>query len=277
MKYLILYIACLVILFSCKEQVNESNLVAARVYDQYLYEEDITNKMPENLSKEDSILYRNNIINTWATDQLLLQKAKINIENNNEDINRLVDAYKKDLLIDKYTQAVLQQELDTLITDEDIDEYYNTNKGIYRLNEDLVQLKYIHFNSDINDKKEVIDLFRSDSKSDLEELTDRELEFNSFNFNDSIWVSYNNVEKKLPILKGNQSIKKNKFIQKEDSLGVYLVAVKNVLNRNDIAPKSYVAPTIRNMILHKRKLELIKKIEQTLVNDAINKKQFEQY
>lgn len=276
MKYISIYIVIIIAVFSCKEQVDENNAVA-RVYDQYLYENEISAKIPENLSREDSILFRNNIINSWAKQQLLLQKAKINIEDNNEDINELVKTYKRDLLIDKYTQAVILQELDTLITDTDIDEYYNKNKNIYKLNEDLVQLRYIHFNLDIIDKKEIIDLFRSDLESDLEELTNRELEFNSYNFNDSIWVSYNSVEKKLPILKGDERLKKNKFIQKEDSLGVYLVAVKNVLYSNDVAPKSYVTPTIKNMILHKRKLDMLKRIEQTLVNDAINKKQFEQY
>lgn len=276
MKYISIYIVIIIAVFSCKEQVDENNAVA-RVYDQYLYENEISAKIPENLSREDSILFRNNIINSWAKQQLLLQKAKINIEDNNEDINELVKTYKRDLLIDKYTQAVILQELDTLITDADIDEYYNKNKNIYKLNEDLVQLRYIHFNLDIIDKKEIIDLFRSDLESDLEELTNRELEFNSYNFNDSIWVSYNSVEKKLPILKGDERLKKNKFIQKEDSLGVYLVAVKNVLYSNDVAPKSYVTPTIKNMILHKRKLDMLKRIEQTLVNDAINKKQFEQY
>ncbi|MCK5637736.1 MAG: hypothetical protein KAH67_03430 [Flavobacteriaceae bacterium] len=276
MKYISIYIVIIIAVFSCKEQVDENNAVA-RVYDQYLYENEISAKIPENLSREDSILFRNNIINSWAKQQLLLQKAKINIEDNNEDINELVKTYKRDLLIDKYTQAVILQELDTLITDTDIDEYYNKNKNIYKLNEDLVQLRYIHFNLDIIDKKEIIDLFRSDLESDLEELTNRELEFNSYNFNDSIWVSYNSVEKKLPILKGDERLKKKKFIQKEDSLGVYLVAVKNVLYSNDVAPKSYVTPTIKNMILHKRKLDMLKRIEQTLVNDAINKKQFEQY
>ncbi len=276
MKYISIYIVIIIAVFSCKEQVDENNAVA-RVYDQYLYENEISAKIPENLSREDSILFRNNIINSWAKQQLLLQKAKINIEDNNDDINELVKTYKRDLLIDKYTRAVILQELDTLITDADIDEYYNKNKNIYKLNEDLVQLRYIHFNLDIIDKKEIIDLFRSDLESDLEELTNRELEFNSYNFNDSIWVSYNSVEKKLPILKGDERLKKNKFIQKEDSLGVYLVAVKNVLYSNDVAPKSYVTPTIKNMILHKRKLDMLKRIEQTLVNDAINKKQFEQY
>jgi len=273
-KYLIYFF--LVISISCNRQDNQINAVA-RVYNNYLYQEDLLGKIPENLSKEDSILYRNNIIKTWATEQLLLQKAKINIEDSNNEIKNLVDTYKKELLIDKYKRAVLQQELDTVLTEFDIDEYYNSNKNIYKLNEDLIQLKYIHFHKDLIDKKEIIKLFRSNKNDDVIILEERELEFYSFNFNDSIWVSVKSVEKKLPFLKKENKLKNNHFIQKEDSLGVYLVAVKKIRLRNDVAPKSYVIPTITQMILHKRKLELMRKIEQTLISDAINKKQFEQY
>jgi len=274
-KYLII-LSLILLVFSCKKEEEVENAVA-RVGNKYLLEEDIANRIPSNLNKTDSILYRSNLIKNWATEQLLLKKAKINIDDKNNEIKNLVKTYEKELLIDKYKQAVLQQELDTIIQDEDIEKYYNQNKDIYKLNEKLIQLKYVHFNKNLNDRDEIIKLFKSDANEDIDKLIDRELEFNSYNFNDSIWISFKQVERKLPILNEVDKLKKNQFLQKEDSLGVYLLAVKNILYRNDIAPKSYVVPTIKQMILHKRKLDLIKKIEQTLVNDAINKKQFEQY
>jgi len=274
-KYLII-LAIILLVFSCKKEEEVENAIA-RVGDKYLLEEDIVNRIPSNLNKTDSILYRSNLIKNWATEQLLLKKAKINIDDKNNKIKDLVKTYEKELFIDKYKQAVLQQELDTIIQDEDIENYYEQNKDIYKLNEKLIQLKYIHFNKNLIDRDEIIKLFKSDTNKDMDQLIDRELEFNSYNFNDSIWVSFKQVERKLPILKEIDKLKKNQFIQKEDSLGVYLLAVKNILYRNDIAPKSYVVPTIKQMILHKRKLDLIKKIEQTLVNDAISNKQFEQY
>ena len=275
MKYSI-YILFILSLFSCKEQSDKSNAVA-RVYNIYLYEEDLQEKMPTDLSKEDSILYRSSYINAWAMEQLLLKKAKLNIGDENEEIRSLIDKYEKELLIDKYKQAVVQQELDTIFSEDDIEEYYQNNKAIFRLNESLVQLKYVHIDKDINDEGEIVRLFKSNKKEDINELIDRELEFNSFNFNDSIWISQNDVIKKLPFLKAKSKLKKNKFMQKEDSLGVYLLKINNVLYRNDIAPKSYVIPSIKRMILHKRKLELAEIMERTLVSDAIEKKQFELY
>jgi len=272
----IIFILMAVVFISCNDRNEETNAIA-RVNNIYLFEDDLLGKLPDNLSKEDSVLFRSSFINSWAMEQLLLQKAKLNIGDENEEITALIEKYKRELLIDKYKQAVVQQELDTIFTDRDIDEYYQNNKEIFRLNENLVKLKYLYMNKDINEEKEIIRLFKSEDKEDLEELVDHELEFNSFNFNDSIWVSQKDVLKKLPFLKGEVKLKKKNFMQKEDSLGVYLLKINNVLYRNDIAPKSYVVSTIKRMILHKRKLELAKRIEQTLVSDAIENKQYELY
>ncbi len=210
------------------------------------------------------MLYRNNYIKIWATKELLLDKARINIEDENKEIETLVKNYEKELLIDKYKKAVLQQELDTVITDEDIDDYYEANKNVYRLNEDLMKLKYIYFSNDLRIKKNLLSFLNLMNHEDLEILIEKELELFSFAFNDSIWVSTREVEKKLPFFKNEQKLKKNQFIQKEDSIGVYLLAVKDIRHRNHVAPKSYVIPTIRQMILHKRKLELMNRLKRPL-------------
>jgi hypothetical protein len=74
-----------------------------------------------------------------------------------------------------------------------------------------------------------------------------------------------------------QLLKTGHFLQKEDSLSLYLVLVKEVLRRNQVAPKSYITPTIKQMILHQRKKRLLRTIEETLVDDAQKNKQFEIY
>ena len=81
---------------------------------------------------------------------------------------------------------------------------------------------------------------------------------------------------KLPFSK-EKLLKKTKFIQKQDSIGLYLVAVKDVLKRNSIAPLSYVSPTIEQMILHNRKIQLIRKIEKTIIKDATQNNNFKIY
>jgi len=262
--------------FTLKKE--DKNPALARVYEDYLHLDDIVNILPKKISKEDSAVFVNNYTNTWARQKLMLYKAKLNLDQQKLAFDILVEKYKEDLYINKYKEAVVKQYLDTVVTSDDIADFYIKNKQNFKLNEILVQLKYIQFSNDVLNPSEFIKLFKSDNKEDLEKLDDLSLQLKSASLNDSIWISYNDVLSKIPFLKNedqNKILKKAHIIQKKDSLGLYLVAIKNVLKRNDLAPISYISPTIKEIILHKRKLNLIKKLEETLINDAIKNKEFE--
>ncbi|MFT4683741.1 MAG: hypothetical protein ACI8RP_000270 [Urechidicola sp.] len=259
-------------------EVKENPL--AKVYDNFLYSSDIVDVLPSNISNQDSILFVKSYVDSWAKKQLLLHQAELNLENEASSFDKLVSEYRSTLFINSYKEALVLNKLDTLITEHQIEKYYLANNNNFKLNEELVQLKYIHTSKNRTDKKGLVKLFKSKEEEDIDSLQLRSLEFKSFNFNDSIWIKYTDLlEKILYLNKVNkkQLLKKSNFIEKEDSLGLYLITVNNVLKRNDIAPISYVKPTIKQIILHKRKLELLRKIEVELLNDAIKNKKFERY
>jgi hypothetical protein len=280
LKKQLLYILLIVIITSCVDHEKGKKPIA-RVYDNFLYKEDIKAILSEKFTKQDSLLFVSSYINKWAKEQLLFKKAKINLDKKEEEsVNKLVEQYRQDLLINKYKEAIVKQELDTLVTQINIDSFYRENKEIFRLNEELIKFRYISFGKDILNPKEFISLFKSDDKESDLKIIEQELQLKSYNLNDTIWIKYDEVLRKAPFLKvykKNKFLKKNNFIHKEDSSGVYLVKVKSVLLRNQIAPISYALPTIKQMILHKRKLELLRKIEETLTEDAIKNKEFEIY
>ena len=85
--------------------------------------------------------------------------------------------------------------------------------------------------------------------------------------------------KSPPVTIDNSSrlLNKTDFLQLRDSLGLYLIAIKDRLDRNDDAPLSYVLPTVKQILLNRRKLELIKQLEKDITKDAIKNKQFELY
>ncbi|MCF6347755.1 MAG: peptidyl-prolyl cis-trans isomerase [Flavobacteriaceae bacterium] len=275
-----MYILLVVIIISCVDH-EKGKTPIAKVYNNYLYKEDIKTILPKRFTKQDSLLLVSSYINKWAKEQLLFKKAKINLDKREEEnVNKLVEQYRRDLLINKYKEAIVKQELDTLVTQINIDSFYKENKEIFRLNEELVKFRYISFGNDILNPKEFISLFKSDDDESDIKIMERELQLKSYSLNDTIWIKYDEVIKKTPFIKNydkNKFLRKNKFIQKEDSSGVYLIKVKGVLLRNQIAPISYALPTIKQMILHKRKLELLRKIEEILTEDAIKNKEFEIY
>ena len=275
------YLVLIIILQSCDYfTIKSDSQPVARVYDTYLYEEDLKNIFTKNITKQDSILIANNYINNWVKQQLLLSKAQINLGDRIEKFEGLVKKYREDLFINSYKEAVVKQYLNTEITDDDIEQFYISNNQNFKLNEELVKLKYIKIGKDVLNKKELIKLFKSAKKEDLDTLDSKELFLKSHHLNDSVWVKYSDLIIKIPIFKTEDKkhvLKKDNFIQKEDSLSLYLVTIKQVLKRNEIAPKSYITPTIKQMILHQRKLLLLKNIEETLIDDATKKQEFEIY
>jgi hypothetical protein len=56
-----------------------------------------------------------------------------------------------------------------------------------------------------------------------------------------------------------------------------LASIKDVLQRNETAPLSYIKTTLKEMILHKRKIELIRDIEKIIIKDAIKNNNFKTY
>ncbi|OGS72294.1 MAG: hypothetical protein A3F91_06510 [Flavobacteria bacterium RIFCSPLOWO2_12_FULL_35_11] len=252
----------------------------ARVNDVYLYKDDLTDVFKKDITEQDSITLVNNYINNWIKQQLLLSKAQLNLENKNAAFEDLVKKYREDLFINSYKEAVVKQYLDTIITEDDIDEFYLNNNELFKLNEELIKLKYIKIGKEASNKNELIRLFKSTKKSDFENLKKKVILLQSHHLNDSIWIKYSDLTNEIPILKTEdkqQLLKKENFIQKEDSLSLYLVAIKKVLQSNETAPKSYITPTVKQMILHQRKLLLLRNIEETLINDATKKQQFEIY
>ena len=275
--FLIIYLFNSCNYFIVQEKEDKSSEIIAIVNTEKLFKEDLKNVIPQNISKDDSIVLVKSFINDWAIKQLLLHKA----ENNNSlevinEINHLVNDYRESLFINNYKEMLIKQQLDTVISDVEIEDFYLKSKDNFRLNEELVKIKYLHFDNKVVSKKEFLKLVKSEEIEDLEALENQQLSFKYSQFNDSIWTQLDKALLKLPFSKENL-LKKTKLLQKQDSIGLYLTTIKDVLVRNDIAPLSYIRPTIKQMILHKRKIELIREIEKIIVKDATKNNNFKVY
>jgi hypothetical protein len=279
----LLFLVSILFLFSCdfvSVKSNSEDLVIARVVDKKLYKSDLDKYMPKDLAGRDSLIFSSSYINSWAKQQLLVEKAALNLSEKSLEFEDLVSEYRDRLYINAYKEALVRQYLDTVVSPQEISDYYSNNRDNFRVNEDLIQLKYAEIGVTAQNPKELISYFRSseverDEKDELLPLSFKVLELN-----DSIWVRYIDFVNTSPIFKNipkQDFLKKSQFIQKEDSLGLYLARVKDVKYRGETAPLIYIGPTIKRIIIQQRKLDLFRNLEQTLIEDAIKNKEFEIY
>lgn len=252
----------------------------ARVNDSFLYEADIQKLITDNTSKEDSTLIVNNFINRWATQQLLIDQAKINLSAQQlAQYQKLVQEYESDLLTEAYKNVIVSKQLDSAITEQEYRDYYQTYKDNFKQKDILVKLRYVQLPLNYDGLATVREKLGRYNEKDKKSLNSQDYQFISSNLNDSVWINKEVLLGALPVMRGSneQVLKKSNFTQLQDSLGVYLVKIEDVLQSGDIAPLSYIKPTLKQIILNKRKLELIKKLETDITKDAIETKNFEIY
>ena len=255
---------------------KDSKMVA-KVGNYYLYEEDIQKLLPQEHTLEDSLRIVTPYINNWALQKLLFLKAETNIPNSKkEEFEQLVSQYRNDLYTQFYLD-LLSRQVDTLISRKEKEEFYESNKEIFKLSEDLVQLRFIQLSpKDLTAK--LTAAFRTYSPRDRQYIDSLSAHFTSSFLNDSIWIRATEVKEKIPAL----STRINKgatqqFIEQRDSTSIYLLKVNKYLDNTDYAPMEYAYPTLKQIILNKRKNTYINNLEKEIINDAIENKQFELY
>jgi len=264
-KYTVLLYTLLLVTSCDYFKQEELKTPIARVNDSYLYQEDLKDLIFDDTSKEDSVLIVNNFIRRWATQQLLIDQSIINLpQNKQEDFNKLVEEYKIDLYTEAYKSAIISKQLDSVVTNEELAIYYEANKENFKLNDDLLKIRFIQVDKNYSNIKKLAKIFTRFNEEDKVTLTELKFKFKAVNLNDSVWVKKDILINTLPIIqsKSKQVLKKSNYAQLQDSLGVYLVKINDVLKPNDIAPLSYVKPTIKQIILNKRKRELLKILEK---------------
>jgi hypothetical protein len=282
MKFSLIFFMFLMSFVSCSFfEKKSSEKIIAKVNNLLLYESDLVKHIPSNLSYKDSVIFTSQFIDNWATKQLLKQRALLNLDKSKIEIfEKMANDYKLDLYSNAYLNALITKKMDTVVSNNELDTLYKYSKQNYKLNEELLKYRYISLEKNYKDLQSIKSKFKRFSFDDKTTLDSLSFQFTSFSLNDSVWFKKTMLIKNLPGLQiGNniELLKKPNFIQFEDSIRVYLVQINDLLKRYDQAPKQYVQKTLKQIILNKRKLRLIKQLEIDVRKDAIQNKEYQIY
>ena len=253
----------------------------ARVGNNYLYKSDIATLVSAGTSKEDSILLVRDFIDRWASQKLLIDAAERNLSDAKKaTYNSLIKQYKVDLYTKAYIDEVVKNTVDTVVSEAELKKYYNDNKENFKTNGTLVRLRYINLSKDNPKFATISSKFFDYNKKDKAFWKTYGLQCKSFAMNDTVWVDMSQVYVKLPVINPenrDELIRPGKKVQIQDKDDTYLIKVSNVIDKNQISPFEYIKPTLKEVLLNKRKLELIKKFEKDITNDAIKNNDYEIY
>lgn len=126
-------------LVSCQNSGNGKNdKVVAAIYDKVLYQSDLQDILYEGISVNDSLVRTKAFIDNWIRRQLLIRQAENNLDKSELDCLKEIEDYRNSLIIYKYESLLIAQNLDTVISDEEIEKYVNDN-ALFDMNKDAVR------------------------------------------------------------------------------------------------------------------------------------------
>ena len=269
----------LLLLLSCDFNYESNDNIVARAGENTLTNEELIEKLPKIINSEDSLIISNKIINDWALNQLLIKNAEINLSSEEvEKIKKISSEYYNDLLISTYKNKIASYNSDTLVLDDEISEYYNSNFDNFLLYEDIIKGRYVRLNKNNFNLNEIKRRFRRFNEQDLTFFDSISLQLLNYSLNDSTWVNKDLFFNKIPVLKDEEIeriVKKTLYVVKEDSLDVYLIKINDFIGINDKAPLDYIYNRIEELIKNKKKVDFIKKFEIETIENAKLENNFE--
>lgn len=278
-KYkVLLFLSTLLACYSCGNKSNKDEAYIARVYDKYLFPDDIDNLVPYGTPKEDSINIVNDYVQNWIRQMLLLKKAELNLSPELMDIEKQLEDYRNSLIIFNYERELLQQKLDTVVSMDEITQYYKDNERNFQLRNNIIRLRYLKLSAKTPNLDKVRRWYRSENADDLDKLAKlATLYAVNYLLDDNNWLIFDEVLKEIPLSGyGIDDFNRNKrYFEINDGQYIYFVAVKGFMMKESRSPLSFEMDNIRKIIINQRKRQLIDQMQQDIYNDALNKNEVE--
>lgn len=252
----------------------------AKVNEDILYASELKDIVPKGVPTKDSLEIIRKYIDNWVRETLVIQKAENNLGEEQKNVEKQLRDYRNSLITYTYEKELVKQKLDTVVSDQEIENYYNNNQSNFELKDNIIKVIYVKVNKKAPQIEKLKKLYKSDNPKDVEQLTEYCHQFaENFYLDGESWLLFDDLLKEIPIQAYNKELflQNNRFVEVSDSLFSYFVNIKGFKIRNSLSPLSFEKENIKNIILNKRKLELINTMKQDVYNDALNNNKIEIY
>ena len=286
------YIGVLVLvsLVSCKAvsrlQETTSELfggeVVAKVGNQRLHRSQLESYIPAGVSPEDSTALARQYIQSWAQDILLMDMAEEQLSPQEKDVSAELEEYRRNLIKYRYEQLYIRQRLDTLVTAEEIDRYFQDNPERFRLERPVLKARYLIIPADARilkvlkekissyDDMEVMEADSLASSVALKYVDQADTWADALSLARDAGVEYRTL---VQGIKGLSA--KNPFVETEDEAGnKHVIFVAEAVPEGKTAPLEYCQERIREILLSARKHALEEGLEKSLMEDALRNNKF---
>lgn len=275
---------CLTGLPACQTKMQqtdrEKGKPMAKVNAHTLYLSDVAASCPKNISKSDSVAFVRAWIHKWAKNQVFYDQALRYLSEEEQSIDAEMEAYKRELLSYKFQAKLVNEKLDTLVTQKQIEDYYNQHAQSFVLKQNILKVLYVKTPVSISNLDKLKKLCYSNNPKDGEQLKNFCIQYaNNYYMNDNTWLMLDDLKKEIPQLNEvpDYSIQRGKIVEFTDANSFYFLKIIDVKSKNTPSPLHFETTHIKNRIINQRKQQLINTIQNDFFNEAQTTKELEIY
>lgn len=228
----------------------------------------------------DSAQMVDSYIQEWIRETVLIDKAHDLLSEAERDKSDLVSRYYNDLIIFELEKKLLSEKLDTSVNDAATLAYYESNRKNFELKENIVRLRFFTIPEDIKNHDKLWARFVLGGEKNMNLLSRVcDLSKSNYFYNDSVWLSFTDILKEVPIQTYNQEnyLNNHRYVRLKENNYSYFVEILDFKIKNTISPYEFEKERIRDIIIHKRKVELLQQMENEIVEEAYRNNKIETF
>lgn len=279
MRRISLFLLLPVLLGACNaiSSLVHDDQVVAKVGDHKLYKSELERFIPNMIPAADSARLAEQYINTWAMDLLYMEVAEAELSKGELDVSNELEDFRRSLLKYRYEQRYINDRLDTLVTDEQIRQYYQEHEADFALKRPVLKVRFVDVMKDSPNKDAILKMMSSQEYDDVQraDTLAKSTALRYFDSSDT-WMDAGELAKSfgLDYVEMLAHLKGNVIRYEPEERGDLLVAYVCDIQRTGTAPLDYCADRIRDILMSSRKHELMNSLERDLLNNALEKKNF---
>jgi hypothetical protein len=249
----------------------------ARVGTSYLYQDELRGITPADAS--DSVARITAYVNSWVRKQLVINEAMKNIDINELEVERKVLDYRYSLIGYEYQNYYIRQNLNDSVSEKEIEAYYKTGLDNFILKQNIIQGTYIKVPKEAPRTNQIKDLMFSRKAKDQTDLKSYCIGFSAaYHLGDSSWIEFDKLVVNSPLSEIPNKVhflRSNNYYETSDPDFLYFLKIDAYKISDNVSPLEFVKQDIKNIILNKRKVELAKKLEDDVYENAAKRSDFE--
>lgn len=265
-------VLCAALMVSCEEEImHRGRTPLVSVGKEYLYVEDVQRFYSANPSPADSARYVNEFINRWIEEALFYNVALRNVSSSRE-IDKLVENYRRSLVLNIYQDGLVEQQLRKDILDEEVQAFYKANSQMFEVEEPIMMGLFLRVGKGAPKLSSLRKWYKSRAIEDLEKLDKYSLaDDTQYEYFVETWQRVSDIAAKTPITDKEllQRLQRNTAIELTDKEYIYFVSADSIIDKGGLKPVQLVEDEIRNLLANTKKVSFIKEKKRALFDEAV--------